>query len=96
MHAQQNNIVKDMVFHNLNSAQMAGIEMEMMCLPNQRVNIVQKVIDALVERRFSAQQVTIKTRSVKLNAKSAPLDISVLAHLIVFQNVDKISTALLP
>ena len=85
-----------MVFHNLNSAQMAGIVMEVMCLPNQRVNIVQLVIDALVERRFNAQQVTIKTSSVKLNAKSAHQDISVLAHMIVFQNVDRISTALLP
>ena len=85
-----------MVFHNLHSAQMAGIVMEMMCLPNQKVNIVQKVIDALVERRFNAQQVTIKTRSVKLNVKSAPQDTSVLAHMIVFQNVARISTALLP
>ena len=96
MHAQQSNIVKDMVYHSHNSAKMVGIVMEVMCLPSQRVNIAQQVIDALVERRFNAQQVTIKTSSVKLNAKSAHQDISVLAHMIVFQNVDRISTALSP
>ena len=94
MHAQQNNIVKDMVYHSHNSAQMVGIVMETMCLPSQKVNIVQKVIDALVERKFNVQQDTIKTRSVKLIALFAPQDINVPAHLIVFQNVVRISTAL--
>ena len=96
MHAQQSNIVKDMAYHSHNSAQMVGIVMETMCLPSQKVNIVQKVIDALVERRFNVQQDTIKTRSVKLNAKFAPQDTNVLAHMIVFQNVARISTVLLP
>ena len=85
-----------MVYHSHNSAKMVGIVMEAMCLPSQRVNIAQQVIDALVEKRFNVQQGTIKTRSVKLIALFALQDTNVLAHMIVFQNVVRISTALLP